>query len=170
MGKLQKGFTIVELLIVIVVIAILATIVIVAYNGIQERARATKIEADLGQIEKAIILARINTSQTLYDITGSGWTGEGCMTANTGVSLTNMADANVANCWAAWDNFTGTVSEASGVNIRNIVDPWGQPYYIDENEGQVGCTKDDLGSYVYPHVQWGNENLRQVPFSLPSCA
>lgn len=38
----QKGFTIVELLIVIVVIAILATISIVAYNGIQTRAENTK--------------------------------------------------------------------------------------------------------------------------------
>ncbi len=41
----QKGFTIVELLIVIVVIAILATISIVAYSGIQTRARnATNID------------------------------------------------------------------------------------------------------------------------------
>lgn len=37
----QSGFTIVELLIVIVVIGILAAITIVAYNGIQNRARAT---------------------------------------------------------------------------------------------------------------------------------
>jgi len=36
---MRKGFTIVELLIVIVVIAILATISIVAYNGIQIRSR-----------------------------------------------------------------------------------------------------------------------------------
>lgn len=35
----QKGFTIVELLIVIVVIAILAAISVVAYNGIQQRGR-----------------------------------------------------------------------------------------------------------------------------------
>lgn len=36
-----KGFTIVELLIVIVVIGILATITIVAFNGIQDRAKNT---------------------------------------------------------------------------------------------------------------------------------
>lgn len=42
----QRGFTIVELLIVIVVIGILAAITIVAYNGIQQRARnSAAIEA-----------------------------------------------------------------------------------------------------------------------------
>ena len=39
----RSGFTIVELLIVIVVIAILAAITIVAFNGIQERARASAV-------------------------------------------------------------------------------------------------------------------------------
>lgn len=38
----RRGFTIVELLIVIVVIGILAAITIVAYNGIQVRAKNTK--------------------------------------------------------------------------------------------------------------------------------
>lgn len=41
MGK-HKGFTIVELLIVIVVIAILAAITIVAFNGVQSRAENSK--------------------------------------------------------------------------------------------------------------------------------
>lgn len=49
-----NGFTIVELLIVIVVIAILATITIVAYNGIQQRARDSQRRADISTIVKAL--------------------------------------------------------------------------------------------------------------------
>lgn len=41
-SKKQSGFTIVELLIVIVIIAILATITVVAYNGITQRADNTR--------------------------------------------------------------------------------------------------------------------------------
>jgi len=41
----QSGFTIVELLIVIVVIAILAAITIVSYNGITSRANSTSAQA-----------------------------------------------------------------------------------------------------------------------------
>jgi general secretion pathway protein G len=43
----QKGFTIVELLIVVVVIGILATLVIVTFKGVQQKARDTKRQTDL---------------------------------------------------------------------------------------------------------------------------
>jgi len=51
-GSPRGGFTIVELLVVIVVIAILTAITIVAYNGIQSRARGSKIVAALDVYEK----------------------------------------------------------------------------------------------------------------------
>lgn len=51
----QTGFTIVELLIVIVVIGILAAIVIVAYNGIQTRANNTQRIAAAKQWYDAIV-------------------------------------------------------------------------------------------------------------------
>lgn len=53
MKKTTTGFTIVELLIVIIVIAILATITVVAYNGIQKRAAATAMQSELTQVKKA---------------------------------------------------------------------------------------------------------------------
>lgn len=52
MKQKQSGFTIVELLIVIVVIAILAAIVIVAYNGVQNRARESALKSDLSNAAK----------------------------------------------------------------------------------------------------------------------
>lgn len=50
----QRGFTIVELLVVIVVISILAGITIVAYNGVQGRARDTARVSDVNAIRKAL--------------------------------------------------------------------------------------------------------------------
>lgn len=54
MSMKRQGFTLVELLIVIVVIAILAAISIVAYNGIQTRSKFTKTFSDIKQTQKAI--------------------------------------------------------------------------------------------------------------------
>lgn len=52
--KDERGFTIVELLIVIVVIAILVAIVIVAYNGVQNRAKTQSAQAAASSMQKKI--------------------------------------------------------------------------------------------------------------------
>ncbi len=52
-GK-SKGFTIVELLIVIVVIGILATLVIVTFTGIQQKARNSQRQTDINAVDSHV--------------------------------------------------------------------------------------------------------------------
>ena len=80
----QTGFTIVELLIVIVVIGILAAITIVAYNGIQARANDARRDSDIKQLKTALAIYKSDTG--LYpDACGSG----------TGCNVSNLASALV---------------------------------------------------------------------------
>lgn len=72
----NHGFTIVELLIVIVIIGILAAITIVAYNGIQVRSRDTIRVSDLRTIHKAIELYKAENGTYPLPANGSmNWTG-----------------------------------------------------------------------------------------------
>lgn len=72
--KQTTGFTIVELLIVIVVIGILAAITVVAFNGVQERAMNTKTTQALSGWIKALTLYKADKGSW-----PSGWVclGEG---------------------------------------------------------------------------------------------
>ena len=65
----QKGFTIVELLIVIVVIAILAAITIVAFNGVQQRAQASTIQNDLRNIATKLKLFQADNGRYPSNVT-----------------------------------------------------------------------------------------------------
>jgi prepilin-type N-terminal cleavage/methylation domain-containing protein len=92
MLKTKSGFTIVELLIVIVVIAILAAISIVAYSGIQSRAKASAVSNALTQAKKKIALWQIDNPNlapdcdTFKELTNS--TGASCTGA--GVTINNI--------------------------------------------------------------------------------
>lgn len=74
----QQGFTIVELLIVIVVIGILAALVITTFTGIQQKARNTERETDIkaihGQVEA--YYAANGSYPTRADLNSSEWRSE----------------------------------------------------------------------------------------------
>jgi prepilin-type N-terminal cleavage/methylation domain-containing protein len=70
--SVRRGFTIVELLIVIVVIGILASITIVAYSGVQQQARVVVLKNDMSTAATTLELTKVQegtypTSQLAAD-------------------------------------------------------------------------------------------------------
>lgn len=76
-GQRTRGFTVVELLIVIVVIGILASITVVGYSGVQRSARDTKRVSDLSKIAEAVGLYGIKYGNDIVAGSGCGGGGSG---------------------------------------------------------------------------------------------
>ncbi len=88
---IKKGFTIVELLIVIVVIGILAGIVVVTYNGVQNKTKTTAAEAVAKEIrDKAeAFSAEVSTYPTFAQLKTASINPTDANTA--GTELVNVA-------------------------------------------------------------------------------
>jgi len=67
----RAGFTIVELLIVIVVIGILAAITIVSFNGVQDKAKFAQKRADIIALQKIVEMHKAETGS--YPSTAGAW-------------------------------------------------------------------------------------------------
>lgn len=65
------GFTIVELLIVVVVIAILASITVIAYSGIQNRTRTVSYVAAVDVLEKQLRMAQAEGKLVAFNTNGT---------------------------------------------------------------------------------------------------
>lgn len=138
MRIVQKGFTIVELLIVIVVIGILAAITVVAYNGIQGRAHDVAVQGDL---------------RNLYNKSLAFYASEGYYPAATDQELARLeytaskgayalATANLLFC-----THDRTASDAKVAAVATSKS--GKRFYVSSNNGQgqyTGATS--MNDYV----------------------
>ncbi len=105
--KPTKGFTLVELLIVVVVIAILAAITVVAYNGIQTRAKDAVVQQDLQN----------NYQKLAMSITLNGGTvpspSDSATLASVGFAYSQGVNGLIAYC-AAGDNYVLAAQAITG--------------------------------------------------------
>jgi prepilin-type N-terminal cleavage/methylation domain-containing protein len=158
--KKTPGFTIVELLIVIVVIGILAAITIVAYNGIQDKARATAIVTGIKSIDKAFRALAAEKGDSTWPI-DDPLTGVNNPTFDEIIAATTLknylqrspAVAGLATEWA-YDNDGDTRSTAAcdttwtGVNITISNVPTAVLQQVDNaiDDGNTSCGRLRLGT------------------------
>ncbi|MDB5187122.1 MAG: hypothetical protein JWM07_594 [Candidatus Saccharibacteria bacterium] len=129
----SHGFTIVELLIVIVVIGILAAITIVAYNGIQSKAAAVALQTDLSSAARTLRLyhADYGVYPASIDVTTYCPTPadtQYCLKASSGVTFVNYSANNAVNP----QTFTLDAINASGTQ-----------YYVTQ-DSSPGLASDTL--------------------------
>jgi prepilin-type N-terminal cleavage/methylation domain-containing protein len=102
--NVKQGFTIVELLVVIVVIGILAAITIVSYTGLSSKATVASLQSDLSGAKKQLALYQVEHSNfptSVPNTTGSTYCpvddNKYCFKASSGTSFTNYAVSNATN-------------------------------------------------------------------------
>ena len=119
--KQQKGFTIVELLIVVVVIGILAAIVTVAYTGITQKAYNTKVVAGANAYLKAFSLYKAaygSYPPGPASCLGANYPNNACWAANAnGTSSSLTVNATLDN---SLSEFMSTKPDV-GTELINIV-------------------------------------------------
>lgn len=154
-GGFERGFTIVELLIVIVVIAILAAVTIVAFNGISERAKNAGITSSVANVIKQFELTKVDTdaypmqSYILANLKGFPPSASGIGNYfKMQTYIANISDVREAIA-------------AKGLKIEDI----GALNYT-YSSGVLGASQDSsVGGYLqYPTYSSNNTDSRVAPY------
>tara|TARA_R100000655_G_scaffold88508_1_gene128816 strand:- start:889 stop:1428 length:540 start_codon:yes stop_codon:yes gene_type:complete len=169
----KRGFTIVELLIVIVVIAILASISIVAYNGIQQRARDSERKSNISTLAKAFELYHIKYG--VYPDSGGSSTVNGSWSTSNDSSWqllanqlvpefiskmpsdpTNSANGFTAGASYSYSYYDGQSSYCGAASRQMYIVVYRLESGAQENILNGDCPSNALGPYS------GYSNYRQT--------
>ena len=130
--KRNQGFTIVELLIVIVVIGILALLVITTYSGIQAKARNSKRQTDVQSLQTQLeaFFSQNGYYPSLTDVNSGSWLS------------TNMKSLD-QNALIDPSNPTSSKTLVASPAAKSY------SYQVTQSDGSTSCESDDTTCAKY---------------------
>ena len=159
--QFKRGFTIVELLVVIVVLGILASVTVVAYNGVRERAIYSKLSAGLNAYEKAFRLYKAEHGE-YPGVSGGAWgcfgrpedypAVDGFLAGQCGFSDDNVMINNQININTALKPYLPTIPDLSGLPVITYAD------------GRKTRGVYYEGSQIYAYYEFGMKNNQKCPY------
>ena len=149
----KNGFTLIEFLITIGIIALLTTISIASVSFARSRASTTKAEADLATIRKAIDALAGDTKhwpghQIIDNVCTTNITGPpGCDTGNNELCDDGCA-STLSSGFGGITQTDGNFPGWNGPYMNSIpLDPWGNEYFLDTDYNTGSGTEAVIGSY-----------------------
>lgn len=145
----QKGFTLIELMIVVAIIGILAAVAIPQYQNYVARSQVTRVMQETGALKTVIESCLLDGRTTIGTGAGEcdlGWTSSnligGTATPQTGLSVT-IAEDNTSNSSVAatfGGNAAAAIADKTLTWTRTPAGVWSCDTTVDANYQPTGCT------------------------------
>jgi type IV pilus assembly protein PilA len=119
MKRMQKGFTLIELMIVVAIIGILAAVAIPQYQDYTIKAKLSKVQSTLSPLKTAMAL--FYQENGAFPATGNAWTSFGITTAGPAVPTEVSTIAVAASTGVITITIQNVKADIDGANL--IVTP-----------------------------------------------